>query len=1337
MLKHSSKLALFMAIVLVVQLFLPTVTVLASSELKPPTNVTATEFYPGDVRINWDDVSGANQYRVYQLSEEQELVTEVTRDRAFIRDLSEGTYTFAVTSVSGDKESELSQSVIVNVIYPEMQAPEELYERITNGNDIQLRWNEVDYATEYRIYQWLEGERELLETTSRENQWLRDMPESEYEFEVRSYNERFGESAPSNLSFELVHPEMQPPAGLNERILNGNDIQLRWDEVDYVTEYRIYQRLEGERELLETASRENQWLRDLPEGVYHFEVTSYSDRFGESVPSVLEVDLIHPEMQPPAGLNERILNGNDIQLRWDDADYVTEYHIYQLVEGESKLVATTDRTNYWFRDSAEGEYIYDVRSYSDRFGESVPSSLSIELVHPEMQAPTGLNERLLNGNDIQLRWEEADYATEYHIYQIIEGERELVDTTDRTNHWFRDSAEGEYIFEVTSYSDRFGESEGSRLEIQLIHSEMQAPEGLHERITNGNDIQLRWGEVDYATEYRIYQWIEGERELVEVTDRTNQWFRDLPEGEYHYEVTSYSDRFGESISSTLVIDLIHPEMQAPVGLNERLLNGNDVQLRWNEVDYVTEYRIYQWVDGERELVATIDRTNQWFRDLPEGEYHYEVTSYSDRFGESVSSTLVIDLMHPEMQAPAGLNERILNGNDIQLRWNEADYSTEYHIYQIIDDERKLVATTDRTNQWFRDNIEGEYVFEVTSYSDRFGESVNASRIEVLIDYPEVEAPVIRIGAENENDIRINWNDVTFAEQYNIYELIDGQAVLLGSSDRTNYWIRDIEDGVHDYVVTAVHERFGESDYSNVVTVEFISDFTPPETTSNIVGDWLNEDFNVQLTATDDKSGVAATYYSVNGSEFLEGTNFTVTEEGINEVSYYSIDNAGNVEEINVEYVKIDKAAPETTSNIVGEWLNEDFTVELTATDGKSGVAATYYSVNGSEFLEGTSFTVTEEGINEVSYYSIDNAGNVEEVNVEYVKIDKTAPETTSNIVDEWLNEDFTVELTATDGKSGVAVTYYSINGSEFLEGTSFTVTEEGINEVSYYSIDIAGNVEEVNVEYVKIDKTAPETASNITTEWLKEDYIVELTVTDSKSGVAATYYSVNGSEYTEGTSFVVTEEGKNEVSYYSIDNVGNVEEKTVKYVKIDKTPPTVSLHLKDEYALGTELQLVYEAEDSLSGIKKETLTMNGEVFNNGDVVTLDQPGQYKVKVEVTDHAGWLTTVELEFVVYIPAELDVLPVIIAGNNGVFTVKVNLPKDFHTDQFDLESVTMNGNAAISKNNGHKNQAKRGQFQFNRADFEWNESEKLLEFRGMLGDQLVVAYAIVKVQQNNKRK
>ena len=58
--------------------------------------------------------------------------------------------------------------------------------------------------------------------------------------------------------------------------------------------------------------------------------------------------------------------------------------------------------------------------------------------------------------------------------------------------------------------------------------------------------------------------------------------------------------------------------------------------------------------------------------------------------------------------------------------------------------------------------------------------------------------------------------------------------------------------------------------------------------------------------------------------------------------------------------------------------------------------------------------------------------------------------------------DVTVNLTATDAHSGVRATYYSIDGADFVAGTSLKIVapfNDGVHWIKYYSVDWAGNVE--------------------------------------------------------------------------------------------------------------------------------------------------------------------------------------------------------------------------------------------------------------------------------------
>ncbi|UUZ92555.1 hypothetical protein LJK87_45735 [Paenibacillus sp. P25] len=117
---------------------------------------------------------------------------------------------------------------------------------------------------------------------------------------------------------------------------------------------------------------------------------------------------------------------------------------------------------------------------------------------------------------------------------------------------------------------------------------------------------------------------------------------------------------------------------------------------------------------------------------------------------------------------------------------------------------------------------------------------------------------------------------------------------------------------------------------------------------------------------------------------------------------------------------------------------------------------------------------------------------------------------------------------------------------------------------------------------------------------------------------------------------------------------------------------------------------------------------------------------------VINGAGLTTTIQRTFNVYIPGTIEVTPKVIKGNNGVFTVRVDLPAGFSTQGFDLNSVTVNGVKALSSNNGYYNQAKNGQFKFERSDFNWTGSEAVLTFRGNVNGVPVVGQTTVKLQK-----
>ena len=94
--------------------------------------------------------------------------------------------------------------------------------------------------------------------------------------------------------------------------------------------------------------------------------------------------------------------------------------------------------------------------------------------------------------------------------------------------------------------------------------------------------------------------------------------------------------------------------------------------------------------------------------------------------------------------------------------------------------------------------------------------------------------------------------------------------------------------------------------------------------------------------------------------------------------------------------------------------------------------------------------------------------------------DSAPPETTCTLnppspdgINGWYVSNVTITLNAYD-ESGVDRTYYSIDGGIWQEYTApFLIYLDGEHSVSYYSVDIYGNTEDVKSVTFRIDLTMP------------------------------------------------------------------------------------------------------------------------------------------------------------------------------------------------------------------------------------------------------------------------
>jgi hypothetical protein len=397
------------------------------------------------------------------------------------------------------------------------------------------------------------------------------------------------------------------------------------------------------------------------------------------------------------------------------------------------------------------------------------------------------------------------------------------------------------------------------------------------------------------------------------------------------------------------------------------------------------------------------------------------------------------------------------------------------------------------------------------------------------------------------------------------------------------------------------------------------DKTAPVIEANVRGTkndagWYNRPVTVEYTSNDALSGVA----DAPGDDMLgEGANQSST--GV------AIDAAGNNARASESGIFVDTTAPVLAAAFPSGWHTGDVTVNWSCTDALSGPAGQ----PGDDIVQG-------EGSDLSSTAScVDVAGNMATKTVTGISIDRSAATTTASIpnVPEsgWFGEPVPVSFTGSDNLSGIASTHYTVDdGSAQLYNGTFNLTDDGVHTVLFWSTDGAGNRETAGAPLtVKVDTTAPTTTVvnpiSPETGWFTTSGIpVAFRPSDSGSGIAATYYTIDGGpQHTYGEPFTADlSTGTHTITFWSVDIAGNAEKtsstNTVS-VNVDTIAPMISgLPTPAANAAGwnrTDVDVLFTCDDVGSGLRTGVAGCAGDT-----TVTNEGAGQI-VHGDAVDVAG--------------------------------------------------------------------------------------------------------------------
>ncbi|MBA7521461.1 hypothetical protein ES705_13568 [subsurface metagenome] len=277
----------------------------------------------------------------------------------------------------------------------------------------------------------------------------------------------------------------------------------------------------------------------------------------------------------------------------------------------------------------------------------------------------------------------------------------------------------------------------------------------------------------------------------------------------------------------------------------------------------------------------------------------------------------------------------------------------------------------------------------------------------------------------------------------------------------------------------------KNDNNNLNFSLFIGDVYPPS--SNVqfnishIPNFVSESTLFNITTYDvgeRPSGIFNLSYKIDSGawkEYNNPFNLSNLDEGMHTIYYNATDNIGNVEDTNQITVYLDlnnitsflnftyyeDSGTKYVSNFTG------FSIDWNDEMG-SGLQILYYKIDSGSYIAfNISFTLTgySEGLHNISFYSVDNVGNIEPEKVIEIYLDTTPPELNPLSYDLLHSPNYIFDATilsfggSENHGSLIKDFYWRIDDNNWNIGTNFSLYgfEFGEHTIYYCVIDNAGN----------------------------------------------------------------------------------------------------------------------------------------------------------------------------------------------------------------------------------------------------------------------------------------
>ncbi len=374
-------------------------------------------------------------------------------------------------------------------------------------------------------------------------------------------------------------------------------------------------------------------------------------------------------------------------------------------------------------------------------------------------------------------------------------------------------------------------------------------------------------------------------------------------------------------------------------------------------------------------------------------------------------------------------------------------------------------------------------------------------------------------------------------------------------------------------------------------INFIVDLTPPETSYMIKGlrikNVFSKNVTIGLQSQDASSKVKKLYFDFSSPDYERSGVYRSSRlsmkklpDGPYTLSYYAIDNVENKEETKKVEFYLDRTPPAFDADIIGDqhvrgeriYVSQRSKVNITARDEQVAVKKIIWKYKNGKYRNfGGSFSLPKVlGKHEITYKAVDELNNWSGSKKIKLILDLLPPFVEQKFEGPYIpvfekvfiSKSTKINFDARDIGSGVQEIRYKINDSnERVFKSSFNLTNEGVYNFTYFSIDNVNNSQTPNSSKVVVDNTPPEIFHHFSNTGLgkraSEDKNLTvyfpgsrlfLAASDKKSGTRTISYKLGGVLKKYKGPLELWKKGQYTIKIFAKDRVGNLSTKEFSFI---------------------------------------------------------------------------------------------------------------------------------------------------------------------------------------------